>query len=226
MSSHNLHYRISKGWKALLYDTSLQLQRTDFTEEKGALAAHNRLHTVLSFFESYRIWEANYILPPITFYEPGLAAQVEEQRREQFIAFNRIESLLHEFSFVSNTDRQLEIGRELVYCFEGFSSTFILQLAQEEKWVNKLLGRYYSNKELQTIEWKFISAINTTFRSPDFYYWVIQGLTPGETENWLQEVKWIAEENEIKMLEAIMDNGKPQVHCEAFLPVPDVGIGV
>lgn len=219
MTPHNLYYRVTKGCKAFFNDTLMQLLRTDFSIEGEVLKAHNRLHAVLSFIESYGNWEAQFILPPIAYYEPGLANQVEERRREQSAEITKIGSLLHDFAFIADTSRQAAAGKDVVAHFEAFSARFILQQAQEEKWVNKLLWRYYSNHELQVIEWKMLAANSSPIRSVAFCKWVVQGLTARETESWLQEVKLIAGEDEINRLQAVVYCEKP-TFCLAVLSAP------
>ncbi|MBB1285938.1 hypothetical protein HRH25_16265 [Flavisolibacter sp. BT320] len=200
MNRFNLFYRINKGLKVLLYDTSLLLQRTDFTVADEESTVRRQLKTVVSVFDAFRISEERYILPAIIYYEPGIAIQFEEDRRMRQVLLLQVEPLLFANDPNQGAESVLSSGVELMTVFESFSTLTITQMARDERFLNKILWRYYSDTELQAIEWKIFAAKGSVKISKVICHWVLRGLTTKEAKNWLEEARFSASDDELQIL--------------------------
>lgn len=220
MSRYNFFYWINKGLRTLLYDTGFLLQRTDFTVAEEAMAAHDRLQVVLSSFEALRFKEAQYILPAITYYEPGIADRFNQERTEVYRLHKALEELLKNDDVSHSHPKQTANGLGVVAAFEELSLLMILQMNSAEKLLPKILWRYYSDSELQTIAWK-MAANNDAIC---FYKWIIRGLSAGEVIRWLNEVQAIANEAELKAMHMAITSELQFSAQGLWQQVPEEGI--
>ncbi|HEV7331389.1 MAG TPA: hypothetical protein VGN63_10150 [Flavisolibacter sp.] len=218
MNRYNLFHRIHKGLRALLYDTSILLQRTDFTIQEEARVAISRLQFVISLFEKYQDSEDQYVLPAITAYEPGIAVGFEQEHEETYLVVKKLEALLKDFASTSLPLEQVSIGNEMVALFEEFTLSAILQIGREEQLVNKMLWRYYSDSELQKIALKIIRETETSTVSP-YSKWMIRGLNNNEIVHWLKEVRHSADEDEYQTL---LKTAAAELHPQRWNLLQDV----
>src|SRR5215216_4290815 len=82
MERYNSFNIIHKGLRAALYQTALQLQQTDFTEEGQAEEALNRIKEIILLFEGHAHKEDTFILPMINEYEPSVVATFNAEHEE------------------------------------------------------------------------------------------------------------------------------------------------
>ena len=192
MTRYNLFHRIHKGLRALLFDTSILLQRTDFILEEEARETITRLRLVIALFEKYQYWEDKYVLPAMNAYEPAIAIDFEQDHEEAYLAGNKVELLLKDFFSASLPLEKLSIGSGIVTQVEAFTVSTLLYLGREEQLINKMLWRYYTDAELERIAWKFIGDLEPSLMSP-YNKWMIRGLNNNEIVRWIKEVKQIAD---------------------------------
>ena len=218
MPRYNLFHRIHKGLRALLYDTSLLLQRTDFTIEDESLEAINRLKFVITLFEKYQHSEDVYILPAMTTYEPGVADSFEQEHEEAYLLGSKLERLINDFIAARLPLEQVSVSNKIVAQFEEFTIFNILHMAREEQVVNKILWRYYTEAELQKIAWMIIGEAEPSFMSP-YSKWMIRGLNNNEIVRWLKEVRQTAKEADFQSL---LKTAEAEMHPQRWNLLQDV----
>lgn len=199
MARYQLFHRIHKGLRALLYDTGLLLQRTDFTIADESREAVNRLHFVVALFERYQASEDLYLLPAMMACEPGIASSFEEEHEEGYLLGKKLEKLTADFQKARLPLEQVAAGAEIFALFDEFILFNILHMGREEQVVTKILWRYYTDAELQKIAWKIVGESEPSFLSP-YSKWMIRGLNNNEIVRWLKEVKHTAEERDFNLL--------------------------
>lgn len=218
MPRYNLFPRIHKGLRALLYDSSMLLQRTDFTIQDEAREAISRIQFVVALFEKYQHSEDKYVLPAITAYEPGIADAFEQEHEEAFLMGKKLEALLKDFTNTSLPLEQVAISTGIVSLFEEFTVFTIRHMAREESLVNKMLWRYYTDTELQKIAWKIISESEPSFMSP-YSKWMIRGLNNNEIVRWLKEVRHTADEDDFQRL---LKTAETELHPHRWCQLQEV----
>jgi chromosome condensin MukBEF ATPase and DNA-binding subunit MukB len=82
MERYNSFNIIHKGLRAALYQTALQLQQTDFTEDQQAEEALNKVREIVMLFEGHAHKEDNFVLPMINEYEPSVVASFNSEHEE------------------------------------------------------------------------------------------------------------------------------------------------
>lgn len=199
MARYNLFHHIHKAQKALLYDTSMLLQRTDFTMEEEAKEAISRLPFVVALFERYQYAEDIYVLPTMTAYEPGVADSFEQDHRRACQLGKSLESLLHAFSHHSLPLEKTAVGNTIITRFEELMLFHIQHMGREEQVISKILWRYYTDAELQRLAWTLIAGSGGRVLSL-YTQWILRGLNNNEIVGWLNEVKRTAPEHEFQSL--------------------------
>ncbi|MEI9911533.1 MAG: hypothetical protein WDO71_18900 [Bacteroidota bacterium] len=73
MQRYNIFLQVHKGLKALLYDTALKVQHTDFWNVEEAEDTIERINEVVSLFEKHAHSEDTYVFSVVEKYEPSVA---------------------------------------------------------------------------------------------------------------------------------------------------------
>lgn len=199
MHRYNLFHKIHKGLQALLYDTSMLLQRIDFTIDEEAADGIGRVQFVLSLFDRFQESEDAFILPVMMTYEPGVADAFEQDHEEAYLLSEKITTQVNHFRKASLPLEKLTFSNEIVTLFEEYTLFNILHMAREEQLANQLLWRYYTDAELKRIAWKIVSTTGSEALQP-YSKWMIRGLNNNEIVGWLKEVKCTAPEMEFRSL--------------------------
>jgi hypothetical protein len=218
MTRYNIFHRIHKGLRALLFDTSMLLQRTDFTIEEEAKDAICRLQFVIALFEKYQYSEDLYVLPAMTAYEPGIADSFEQDHEEAYQLGKKLENLLNDFKGLVLPLEKVTISNEIIAMFEEFTLFNLLHMGKEEQFVNKMMWRYYTDQELQKIAWKIVSEVEPSFLSP-YTKWMFRGLNNNEIVRWLKEVKHTAKDVEFQSL---LKTAESELHPKRWNLLQDV----
>ncbi len=188
MNRYNIFNQIHKGLRALLYETSLQLQQTDFSDDGQTGAVTAKVQLALELFEGHAHTEDHFILPKIETYEPSVSDAFEQEHVEDMELGQRVAGLLEILNGTATVESKKETGRQLVIAFVDFMVFNLEHMKKEEDILNKLLWRYYSDEELAGITQTIVASI-----PPDkmavISKWMMRGLAEDEIIGWLKEVK-------------------------------------
>jgi hypothetical protein len=191
MDRYNIFYRVHKGLRALLYDTAMQIQQTDFTNHENAAQTLAQLNTVIAIFEKHAEAEDNFVFAAVQDYEPSVIEVFEKEHVIDHILGEKLSTLLTTIN-LSNSDRdKISIGRSLNQAFIEFMIFNLEHMAKEEDIINNLLWRYNTDEELHGITRQILANIPPPAMT-QFSKWMIRGLSNNEIINWLKEVKQTA----------------------------------
>lgn len=218
MNRYNLFHKIHKGLRALLYDTSMLLQRTDFTLVEEAEEAIGRVQFAVSLFDQFQQSEDSFVLPVMTDYEPGLADSFVHEHEEAYQLGKTLQHLAGDFQAATLPFEKMTISARLLSQFEEFTLFSVLHMTREEQIVNKILWHYYTDAELQKISWKIINAAESPFIMP-YNKWMFRGLNNNEIIRWLKEVKETAREREF---ESLLKTAEAELHPQRWSLLQDV----
>jgi len=188
MNRYNVFHRIHKGVRALLFDTSLLLQRTDFSNDGEARDAVGRLRLVIALFERYQHWEEQYVLPAVNAYEPSIAVAFGQDHEGVYLSVKKLGSLLTDFNNSTLPLEKVALGPEIITRFENIILATIPYMRREQSLVNKILWQYYADSELQQIAWKMASETEASLVTL-YNKWMIRGLNNSEIIRWFKEVR-------------------------------------
>lgn len=188
MQRYNIFYQIHKGLRALLYDTMIKLQQTDFTNEKDAAAVTAQVATVLELFDAHAHTEDNFILPEITTYEPSIVALFENEHVEDLKLSTGLSDMLKAFSLCESDEAKKDIGRKLEHAVAAFMNFNLAHMAKEEDVLNKILWRYYTDEQLHEVTMRILAHVDPKLM-PLYNKWMMHGLSNSEIKQWLLQVK-------------------------------------
>ena len=183
--------QIHKGLRALLYDTALQLQHTDFTVAEEIEAAVERVKLVTTLFEHHAAVEDSQMFPLIESDAPQLVAEFEAQHQKDHELSNDLERSLVLFTETNSPEQNQWAGNLLLQSFHAFLAFNVEHMKQEEMLVNACLWRHYSDEELVRKVQEISSSIPPE-QNKHFVYWMLKGMGTHEIIGWYHAIKLTA----------------------------------
>ena len=193
MQRYNMFYQVHKGLRALLYETALQVQHTDFWNVEEADRIVDQIEEVVALFEKHAHTEDNNIFPAIEKYEPSVAdAFVQEHVKDHELGALLCKTIAA-YRNAAILPQKALAGKSVQLSFVKFMVFNIEHMAKEEELLNEILWRYYSDAELMTITHQIIVNIPPEAMLK-FSKWMIRGLNIAEITAWLKQVEQTAPE--------------------------------
>lgn len=180
--------QVHKGLRALLYDTALQLQHTDFTKEEEIGAVVERVRLVNTLFEHHAHIEDSRLFPLIESYAPELVDNFGAQHQKDHALSEALERCLHVFNETNTPEQNNWAGNELLQSFHAFLAFNVEHMRQEETLINACLWRYYSDEELMKKVHEIGSSVPPE-ENKHFVYWMLKGMATHEIIGWYNAVK-------------------------------------
>jgi hemerythrin-like domain-containing protein len=188
MPRYNTFNHIHKALRALLYNTALCLQQTDFGTKEECDAAVEKVVAVLDLFEAHAQQEDHHILPALFDFEPSVADAFEQEHVKDEKLSQALYATIAEIYRTTVAAEKLRLGRRLTAGFIQFMIFNLNHMAKEEDVLNNLLWRYYTDAEIKAIE-RVIRENTPPEKQPFVAQWMLRGLSNVETVSWLTEVQ-------------------------------------
>lgn len=180
-----------KGLRALLYDTALLLQHTNFTVEKEIDTAVERVKLVIALFAHHAEIEDSQVFPMIEEQAPSVVDDFESQHQQDHALSVELQKCLAHFTETNTTVQNQAAGHSLLQSFNSFLAFNVEHMKKEETIVNDCLWRYYSDEQLQK-KVQEIAAATPPAQSKPFLFWVLKGLATHEIIDWYNVIKHAA----------------------------------
>lgn len=180
--------QVHKGLRALLYDTAILLQHTNFAAEEEIAAAIDRVKLVSRLFEHHAHIEDSKVFPLIQEYAPQVVADFEAQHQTDHALSHDLEKCAALFTETNSAEQNLFVGNELLQSFNAFLAFNVEHMKKEETIVNEVIWRYYTDLELLKMVQE-ISASIAPEENQHFIYWMLKGLATHEIIDWYNAVK-------------------------------------
>lgn len=209
MQRYNVFHQIHKGMRALLYDTALRIQHTDFwhVEEAGETLA--RIEEVVALFDKHAHSEDNFIFPAVEKYEPAVADVFAQEHEKDHALSQELLKLVDGYRTAPVITEKLKESAKLHAAFVRFMVFNLEHMAKEEEVLNPILWRYYTDKELKELTQAIIAKIEPE-QMEKFSTWMMRGLHNGEITGWLKEVERNAPEPVFQSLFTVAEKELPQ----------------
>jgi len=204
----NIFHQIHKGLRALLYESSLLLQQTDFSDEQEMQIAISRVTMVADLFNDHAHQEDKFILPVIRKHEPSIVDAFEREHAMDTKLTRALKNSLQALQMASPMVRP-EMANVLYKTFVQFMVFNLEHMSKEENILNKILWRYYSDEEILAIQ-KDILASLTPWSATNGSRWMMRGLNNAEIVSWLKSVEESAPEAAFQKLFAIAERELPE----------------
>lgn len=188
MQRYNIFYLVHKGLKALLYETALQVQHTDFWNVEQADQTIDRIKEMVKLFEKHADTEDGYVFPAIEKYEPSVSDAFEQEHVKDHILGQLLTSSLALYRGAAVITDKAEAGKQVQSAFLKFLVFNLEHMAKEEDILNKILWRYYSDEELKAITEQIVAHIPADYMRL-FSKWMLRGLNTPEITAWMKQVE-------------------------------------
>jgi hypothetical protein len=199
---------IHKALRALLYDTALTLQRTDFADVEEANAAIAKVETVIHQFEQHAYHEDTFILPAIEVFNPQLVEDFEKEHVEDIELGNRLNYLLSMFKALERNDERVQCGSAINKAFREFMVFNIEHMAKEEVDINKTLWQHYTDLELMQLNARLAASIAPEEKAFSAK-WMMRSINKSEAIAWLKVVKQSAPDSVFRSLFGLTETELP-----------------
>ena len=204
----NIFHQIHKGLRALLYESSLLLQQTDFSDDQEMETAITRVTMVADLFDDYAHHENKFILPAIQEHEPSIVDAFKREHAIDIKLTRALKNCLHALRMASPMVRP-EMSNVLYKTFVQFMVFNVQHMANEETMLNKILWRYYSEEEILTIQNNILANL-TPWSATNASRWMVRGLNNPEIVSWLRSVEESAPEAAFQKLFSIAESELPE----------------
>ncbi|MGG9964204.1 hemerythrin domain-containing protein [Ferruginibacter sp. SUN106] len=188
MTRYNIFGQVHKGLRAMLYETALCLQQTDFNNTEEAENSLTLLGQTIDLFDKHAHTEDTMVFTAIEHTEPALVNAFEKEHEEDHALGQRLRGLLTAFGHTVSSDDKIITGDAITQSFIEFMIFNLKHMAKEEDIINKALWKSYTDIELHGITQKIVASIPPQHVA-QFSRWMMRGLNNNEITGWLKEVK-------------------------------------
>ncbi|ULQ55212.1 hemerythrin domain-containing protein [Flavihumibacter rivuli] len=215
MSRYNIFYQIHKALRAMLYETSIQLQQTDFSNAEQTAQTLAQVTEVAELFEKHAATEDHFILGTIEQFEPQAAELFEAEHEEDHILGEKLVSKIQNFHSRELPVSKQQLGLDLTIAFTEFMVFNLNHMAKEEKELNELLWKHFSDEDLGGITQQILAYLPHDFHAR-YNKWMMRGLSNNEISQWLKMVGASAPQFVFDGLVATMEAELPKERSHAI----------
>jgi len=199
---YNSFNQIHKGLRALLFDTSLKLQKADLSNPDSAAKAMQQVTEVLLLFEGHANGEDTYFNEPIEALEPTVGDLFMKEHEEDHRLGDLLSKLSKSWYSAESNEQRLSIGKELLYAFYEFTAFNLYHMNKEEHQLNEALWKHYSDQQIKQAEQELVRNVSPE-KMPLYMRWMIRGINKKELVHWVREVKQFAPPQAYSLLERV-----------------------
>ncbi len=184
----NIFNQIHKGLRALLYQTALHIQQTDFTNSDEADQTLAEVEQVVSLFHDHAGNEDSFVLPAVARFNKQIIASFESEHQEDERLSKVLLATISAWRETDNEACKAALGQMLFYHFNAFVAFNLYHMNKEETILNRALWEHYSDAEIICLMQAIIAAVPPEITEIETR-WMFRGLNNPEITTWLQQVK-------------------------------------
>ncbi len=188
---YNAFNQIHKGLRAMLYNTALQIQQTDFDQKEEVTPLLDQIQQLVHFFDEHAEHEDRFILPAIAAYNTSFIDAFEKEHEEDCRLSAQLLNNISTWQQADDNEERLAAGQTLFLNFNEFLAFNLYHMNREETVLNELIWENYTDEEILQIQAKLIATI-----PPEVMYvesqWMMRGISNREIINWLKGIQQTA----------------------------------
>jgi len=184
----NLFKSTHKGLRALLADTLLQLQQTDFLIGPHAEAAIERIKLVLQLVHKHTKWEDDVVFPKLAAAAQSMTGYFTSQHYHTDALTLGLDILICGFEEAKTNTEKEAVANNLLTAFVEFMAYKLNHMNMEEQLINPLLWCSYSDRELQALQLLHLDQSSSNSEHL-FLQWMLIHNTNRELAGWLNSIK-------------------------------------
>jgi hypothetical protein len=159
MKRYNIFNQIHKGLRVVMYETATLVQQTDFSQKHKGNEAIYKLSKTIEYFHGHSEHEDHFIFPLIAKASPEVAASFVAQHETDEMLMTNLESLVARWHTEEDATELAAIGLRVLYDFNDFVAFNIGHMNKEEKELNAVLWKHYTDTELMGVTHQIVSSI-------------------------------------------------------------------
>ncbi|WP_153797383.1 hemerythrin domain-containing protein [Foetidibacter luteolus] len=185
---YNIFNQIHKGLRAMLYDTALLIQQTDFDNREDASATIKQLETLLHYFDGHAEHEDKFILPWIEKFDKKLVDDFEAEHVTDHALSKNLFEYIADWKAADDEQKLVDLGRLIFYEFNLFVAFNLNHMNKEEQLLNQVLWEHYTDAEILGMEHAIISSIPQDVLL-DESRWMMRSINNAEATAWLAGIR-------------------------------------
>ena len=183
----NLFKSVHKGLRALLADTLMQLQQTDFLIETQANVAFERIKLVLLLMHRHTEWEDDIVFQKLGANALSMTGYFTNQHYHTDALTLNMDILICGFEEAKTLTEKEVISNSLLDSFVEFTAYNFNHMTMEEQLINPLLWHTFNDQELQAIQMQHLNP-STSKSEQTFLQWMLIHNTNRELASWLNSM--------------------------------------
>jgi hypothetical protein len=187
MRRYNL-FRIHKGLRALLYDTALQLQKTDFSDFEQSDAALDQLYIAIEFIESHINIEEAFIFPLLLRYEKNTITSIIKEQQQGLNLAEELKKINRIFRHTELDSERRIAGSALINAYMSFMIFQLKLMSDEELILNHLIWYHFNDVKIISTEQQILDSLSPA-ELIVYSKWMVRGLASNELVEWLSGLK-------------------------------------
>ncbi|HEY0677125.1 MAG TPA: hemerythrin domain-containing protein [Chitinophagaceae bacterium] len=188
MERLNIFNQIHKGLRAMLYNTALTIQQTDFSIEEEGKATLRKLRIVLDLYSQHGDHEDNKVFPKVLHASAGTVAALEAEHDKDEQLINDLLLDIRRYKNANGKADRVAIGYSIHLSFQEFVAFNLQHMCKEEKLINPLLWQHYTDDEIGQIQHEIVSSISPEDNA-QYARWMLLGSNDAEIRSWLEKVR-------------------------------------
>lgn len=184
---YNVFNQIHKALRALLYDTAVRIQQTDF-DTPAASVTVDAVRLVVDLFDDHAHHEDEYILPMVQAVNPVLVNEFEEEH----VVDHRLSSALRDHTAAwhaaATPAEKLLHGKSIYYAFNEFIAFNLYHMNKEENILLLTLWKHHTDDELLAAQGAIIANIKPEYLMIESR-WMVRSISNTEMIGWLKGVQ-------------------------------------
>jgi hypothetical protein len=188
-SRYNPFNMIHKGLRALLYETALKIQRTDFACDQEVHDTFEQVRTALWIFKGHIRIEKEEVYAKLYKLVPFMVQALEKEHEKHEKINQELLYAMEGYWNAKTLPSKISAGQNILMVFNEFVSFHLLHMNRQETVVNDLLWENYSDIQLIRIVRSIAEKIPTK-RNEQYNRWILKGLALHEVIVWLKTIRF------------------------------------
>ena len=187
----NLFKSAHKGLRALLADTLMQLQQTDFLIDTQANASFERIKLVLLLMHRHTKWEEDIVFQKLGAAALSMTSYFTSQHYHTDALTLNMDILICGFEEAKTQTEKEAVANSLQNAFIEFTAYNFIHMNMEEQLINPLLWHTCSDSELHELQLLHLSPAESK-SGQIFLQWMLIHNTNRELASWLNNMRQTA----------------------------------
>jgi hypothetical protein len=160
----DLYATVHKALRSRLFDTSVELSRTDFGDPSELRVAISAYRRTFEFLREHHRHEHTFLEPALASHAPAVVRATHEQHDAVEAKMARLDACVGELESSSSP----ELGRRLVALYEDFLADYLAHMRHEETAMQDAFSKHFTDDELIALR----ARVQGSIPPPRFGEWL------------------------------------------------------